>query len=137
MLSTVFEAQFFGDCKDDKLEIEVVDATIDSFSTLLKYFYTKPEEFKIDDRSFRELFDILYIAKKYQVNSFLPLIKEQFDGKAIEDDNIMDIARLAVEKSFHEEVSQKLLKRCVNALKNVLKDFQSLYHFQSTMDHSN
>jgi len=134
-VSSVFKAQFFGGLRDGNEEIEITDATIVGFSGLMKFVYSKPHEklafFK--ERSFRELFEILYLAKKYLIDSFITMMTDLISTKEIPHDNIIEVANVA--ETFHHfgDVSQNLFQRTSNKIPCVIKNLDSLKKIKSTV----
>jgi len=135
-ISSVFKAQFFGPAKDGKEEIEVADATIVGFAGLMKFLYLKPTEFWtfFVGRSFRELFQILYLANKYLIDSLTAKVTHLISEMEIAEDKIMETAHAAEEYSHFGNVSSILLQRTSNSMAKVIKDLESLKKFQSKLD---
>ena len=102
----------------------------------MRFLYVKPAVLPtlFVDRSFRELFQILYLAKKYLIDSLVSKMTELIGEKEIPDDKIMETANVAEEYPHFGRVSSALLQRAANSLVRVVTDLRSLKKFQSKLD---
>ncbi|KAL3846830.1 hypothetical protein ACJMK2_017784 [Sinanodonta woodiana] len=87
--SPVFQAMFFG-LMDSKSEIEIVDASPESFRLFLNCLYT--DNVDLDENS---LSQVVKVAHKYQVNHLLDLCSEKLKT-LISVENACEILALAV-----------------------------------------
>ncbi|KAK3605339.1 hypothetical protein CHS0354_033828 [Potamilus streckersoni] len=87
--SPVFQAMFFGQM-ERKREVEIEDASPESFKLFLKCLYT--DDVDLDEES---VIRVIEIAHKYQLGYLLDLCSEQL-AKSIRVDNACHILNLAV-----------------------------------------
>ncbi|KAL3885807.1 hypothetical protein ACJMK2_025844 [Sinanodonta woodiana] len=87
--SPVFQAMFYGRI-DSKREVEIEDASPESFQLFLKCLYT--DDVDLDENS---LISVIEIAHKYQAGYLLDLCSEEL-GKIISVENACQMLNLAV-----------------------------------------
>ncbi|KAK3861980.1 hypothetical protein Pcinc_032112, partial [Petrolisthes cinctipes] len=117
MSSPVFEAMFFGGMpeKNDK-PVEILDVQPDAFRALLQYIYTD----EINLRSFDQVCEICYAAKKYMIPSLVEQCTE-FIWRDLYPGNVCRAYEFA-----HLFEEPRLLDKCLQIIQNntdqVLKD---------------
>jgi len=101
------------------------------FTALTKFFSGNPDEFSsfLEERSFRELCEILDLSKQYLVDPLVDKITSMACEKDITPDIIMEVAKVA--KDYHHlgEVSHQLLQRSSNSLAGQITDLSGLRQF--------
>lgn len=102
--STVFKAMFYGPLAEKK-EVTIVDATPESFKTLLNFIYTDRVEVTLENVG-----DILYLSKKYDVVGLRDAVFD-FIGQNLGRHNCI---------SFHESVSyfgeDDMIEKCLHVM---------------------
>ena len=101
----------------------------------MKFFYSNPGEFStfIEERSFRELYEILDLSQQYLVDPLSDQVTDLIATKKITKDKIMEAATASEDYCHFGLVSQNLLQRSSNRLAGEIKDLYSLKMFQAQL----
>ena len=124
MGSPVFKKQFYGELKEIKDEIVIKDTTRNAFAAMVNTFYGK--EVKWKTKTAEEIFEIVNMAEKYQLEVLMKDIEEALKEYPINEGDVVEIANIAEAYSKFEIPSQILLRTCTKFLSSVLlgkKDF--------------
>lgn len=125
------------DWSGEKREMAIEGATLIGlgFAGLMKFFYSNPGEFStfIEERSFRELYEILDLSQQYLVDPLSDQVTDLIATKKITKDKIMEAATASEDYCHFGLVSQNLLQRSSNRLAGEIKDLYSLKMFQAQL----
>ena len=130
--SEYFRVAFFGTgahFKEDKDGIVMVkETTKEAFWDLIGFIYEKDIAFK--KKSLIELFEILNLAQRYQVDKLKEVVSKYINNFPITMDNVAMVANTALDLSnIFDEVSENLLKSCADLLTK--QDSNNLCYFFS------
>jgi len=128
-VSTVFRKQFFGKLAEEKDIIDIKETTYDAFKFLLNYIYNGSSDVNEGERGLEDIFEIINLAEKYDMKTLSNEILEQLDEMKIEEANVLDVSRTALEFKHFESISNLLITKCSDFLKLILKTDDDLADF--------
>eukprot|EP00092_Neocalanus_flemingeri_P104798 GFUD01134277.1.p1 GENE.GFUD01134277.1~~GFUD01134277.1.p1 ORF type:complete len:265 (-),score=78.28 GFUD01134277.1:40-834(-) len=126
--SDVFEKEFYGDMKETKDEIAIVDASQEVFQAMVDFIYNKQPNWK--DFSVSFLCSLYYLAEKYIIGDLKAEIIATISDLKITKEKVLEIAHLAEDNSHHEPLSEALYDVAAAVLKAEFKDkVEKVYEF--------
>eukprot|EP00092_Neocalanus_flemingeri_P108069 GFUD01138725.1.p1 GENE.GFUD01138725.1~~GFUD01138725.1.p1 ORF type:complete len:283 (+),score=66.08 GFUD01138725.1:53-901(+) len=126
--SDVFEKEFYGDMKETKDEIAIVDASQEVFQAMVDFIYNKQPNWK--DFSVSFLCSLYYLGEKYNIGDLKAEIIATISDLKITKEKVLEIAHLAVDNSHHEPLSETLYDVAAAVLKAEFKDkVEKVYEF--------
>jgi len=128
-VSTVFRKQFFGKLAEKKDIIDIKETTYDAFKFLLNYIYNGSSDVNEGEGGLEDIFEIINLAEKYDMKTLSNEILEQLDEMNIEEANVVDVSRTALEFKHFESISNLLITKCSDFLKLILKTDDDLADF--------
>ena len=129
--SVYFRAAFFGTgtfFKEDGAVL-IKETTKEAFRDLVGFIYEKEIDF--GKKTLMELFEILNVAQRYQVDELKEMVSGHINNFPISLENVVMVAATAQELSHFDEVSKHLLKRCLDLLSTKMVDVRSVLAFIS------
>jgi len=126
--SSVFRTEFFGLLADREKVIDIKETSLHAFRYLVDYIYGIKIKFEIDMEA-QELFEILNIAERYDVQQLKEDVTEQLKTLQIEARNVVEVARVAEAYNHFESVSTSVLSSCSKLLKELLATDAELAEF--------
>eukprot|EP00092_Neocalanus_flemingeri_P039142 GFUD01042604.1.p1 GENE.GFUD01042604.1~~GFUD01042604.1.p1 ORF type:complete len:307 (+),score=87.23 GFUD01042604.1:72-992(+) len=133
LTSPVFRTQLYGGWKEGKEQvIEVRDVTFKAFRTMVNYMYGIPLQYSayfLTLEKARELFDIVYAAKKYLIPQLTGEIVALINKAAIttNTEQVEKMVRMAEHFSHLEEASSALLAKCEEEKENAKMEGQMIW----------
>eukprot|EP00092_Neocalanus_flemingeri_P087910 GFUD01111013.1.p1 GENE.GFUD01111013.1~~GFUD01111013.1.p1 ORF type:complete len:280 (-),score=61.22 GFUD01111013.1:34-873(-) len=126
--SDVFEKEFYGDMKETKDEIAIVDASQEVFQAMVDFIYNKQPNWK--DFSVSFLCSLYYLGEKYIIGDLKAEIIATISDLKITKEKVLEIAHLAEDNSHHEPLSEALYDVATAVLKAEFKDkVEKVYEF--------
>ena len=121
-ISPVFEKMFYGPMKETREVIPIEDSTEYSFQCLIDIIYKKEiNSCNLESKSFTTLFEIMYLAEKYQIKEIFNIISEKISHNILNDMTVMDVAAVAETYTQFEVVSKSLFNKCVLHIDKMLE----------------
>eukprot|EP00092_Neocalanus_flemingeri_P029669 GFUD01032216.1.p1 GENE.GFUD01032216.1~~GFUD01032216.1.p1 ORF type:complete len:329 (+),score=116.37 GFUD01032216.1:74-1060(+) len=133
LTSPVFRTQLYGGWKEGKEQvIEVRDVTFTAFRTMVNYMYGIPLQYSAEFLTLekaRELFDIVYAAKKYLIPQLTGEIVALINKAAIttNTEEVEEMVMMAEHFSHLEEASTALLAKCEEEKENAKKEGEMIW----------
>lgn len=124
--SSVFRTEFFGLLADRGKVIDIKETSLHAFRYLVDYIYGIKIEL---DLKAQELFEILNLAERYDVQQLKEEVTEQLKALQIEARNVVEVARVAEAYNHFETVSTSVLSSCSKLLKELLATDAELAEF--------
>ena len=118
-VSPVFRVMLCGPMKETGNVIRVEETSHEAFSSMISFIYKVPGEgFHLNDVGCpQKLFDLLAVADKYEILSLKTLTLDTLGSLAIANESVISFSTVAYNyKLLFEDVSQKLLMRCLKFL---------------------
>jgi len=103
--SDVFYRQFYGSLKAEN-DVEIKDASQESFLAMIEYIYNKKLVFK--DISLSFLASLYYLANKYNIEDLRDEIVASIPEHEVTKENVLEVGLLAEENVLHQELSEAL-----------------------------
>jgi len=103
--SDVFYRQFYGSLKAEN-DVEIKDASQESFLAMIEYVYNKKLVFK--DISLSFLASLYYLANKYNIEDLRDEIVASIPEHEVTKENVLEVGLLAEENVLHQELSEAL-----------------------------
>ena len=119
-VSPVFRGMLLGPMKERGEVIKVKETTHEAFNMMISFIYKVPgQNFNLKDINCpQKLFELLTVVDKYQILSLKTLTSDALASLMISNENLIFAAMVAKKyKLLFEDVSQKLLLRCLNWIK--------------------
>ena len=117
--SPVLCTEFFGLLADRGRVIDIKETRFHAFRYLVDYIYGINRKLEIDKEA-QELFEILNIAERYDVQKLKENMIEQLNDMQICAKNVMEVARVAEVYYHFNTVSDSILSSCSKLLKRLL-----------------
>eukprot|EP00092_Neocalanus_flemingeri_P029670 GFUD01032217.1.p1 GENE.GFUD01032217.1~~GFUD01032217.1.p1 ORF type:complete len:287 (+),score=84.84 GFUD01032217.1:74-934(+) len=133
LTSPVFRTHLYGGWKEGEEQvIEVRDVTFMAFRTMVNYMYGIPLQYSAEFLTLekaRELFDIVYAAKKYLIPQLTGEIVALINKAAIttNTEQVEEMVRMAEHFSHLEEASSALLAKCEEEKENAKMEGQMIW----------
>ena len=132
-----FRNAFYGSgtkFKEGKEGVMVIkETTKEAFEDFLGFLYEKKIDFKT--KNLEELYEILNLAERYQVDELKDRVTEVFKNFPITLDNVVEVAATTELFSHFEVPSKDLYSSCVALMEKKFETVGSLVHFiQSNED---
>ena len=108
LFSPVFKGQFFGPAKETKDTIPVRETTLEAFKKMFDFIYSKEIDWSV--LSVLELYDLVNLAKKYDIPALMEQLKKQIDIFHITMENVMEVADMAHQFKQFPDISSALGK---------------------------
>ena len=105
----------------------IKDTTKAAFDDFVAFQYEKNIEFK--KRTLKELFEILYLAEKYQTKELHDKVNGLIRDFPLNIENVVEVAATTQEFSQFETLSKNLYGRCVIFIEKDCTDVQSFLTF--------
>ena len=126
-----FKNAFFGSgikFKEEEEGIMVIkETTWAAFEDFVGFFYEK--NIKFEKKTLRELFEILNLAERYQVNELKEKVSGFIDNFPLSIDNVVEVAATTQEFSHFEIASQDLYANCSSFVQVKLNSLKSVLNF--------
>ena len=117
--SPVLCTEFFGLLADRGRVIDIKETRFHAFRYLVDYIYGINRKLEIDKEA-QELFEILNIAERYDVQKLKENMIERLNAMQICAKNVMEVARVAEVYYHFNTVSDSILSSCSKLLKKLL-----------------
>jgi len=114
--SDVFYRQFYGSLKAEN-DVEIKDASQESFLAMIEYIYNKKLVFK--DISLSFLASLYYLANKYNIEDLRDEIVASIPEHEVTKENVLEVGLLAEENVLHQELSEALYDAAAGFVKKV------------------
>lgn len=126
--SPVFRSMFFGPLGETSDMVTIEDTTVKAFGALIDYVYQKDVYWS--GSSWNEVFDIVYLADKYQMTDLLEILKEYVrEYCLIKDDAMVNLARSAFDHSHFPDISEAAIENCVQYVRRSRPSNSDLFKF--------
>ena len=154
-VSPVFMSMLCGPLKETGEVIEVRATTVQAFTTMINYIYKAPgrffedydegeddEEDELNQKKVRcprKFFELLEIAERFEILSMKQeLISDVIESFVITFNNVIFVATVATEyKRIFDDVSIKLLTRCLKVLIKLIKAGDTWTRFWALINNNN
>jgi len=113
--SDVFYRQFYGSLKAEN-DVEIKDASQESFLAMIEYIYNKKLVFK--DISLSFLASLYYLANKYNIEDLRDEIVASIPEHEVTKENVLEVGLLAEENVLHQELSEALYDAAAGFVKD-------------------
>ena len=111
MGSPMCKKQFFGELRENKHEILIVNTTKDAFVTLVDFLYGKEVDWA--KKTIKDLFDVANMAEEYQIDALTEEIEEAAKRFPFSEQNVVSSASTAEKFSkLFDNLAETILTKC-------------------------
>ena len=110
--------------KEDKKVIDIDETTIEAFTTMINFIYSKSKNLSISNIQDPELlFEVLNVANRYMATGLTEAVENLINNLELSLGNVISAAAIAQDYGHFEKASSALTNNCAKFLDKTLGIF--------------